>query len=330
MKEETFLGANGFIWWLGVVESRQDPLNLGRCQIRVHGWHTDDMDSIPSEDLPWAQPVFSPNNSKEYKSPYEGDWVVGFYMDGMSGQVPMYFGVLPGVPAGAPVSGKGFSDQGDSNRPTSPYADQPPGPYPSRLNEPTSSRLYRNEEIDTTIIQAEKDAAVSGVDSAGVSWSQPVPSYAAIPPYNDVKQTESGHVLEFDDTPSAERIHLAHRKGTYLEIRPDGTQVTRIVADNYEVISGSNFVSIKGTCNITVNGDANISVGGNAVAKVGGNADVNVSGDATASVGGKADVKVGGDANVQVGGNITTKAGGNYNITAGGTFSVSASTINLN
>jgi hypothetical protein len=314
MKEETFLGANGFIWWLGVVENRQDPLHLGRCQIRVHGWHSDDVNSIPSGDLPWAQPVFSPNNSKEYKSPYEGDWVVGFYMDGMSGQVPMYFGVLPGIPAGGPVSGKGFSDQGGSSRPTSPYADQPPGPYPSRLNEPTSSRLYRNEQIDTTIIQAEKGAKVSGVNSAGVSWSQPEPSYAAVPPYNDVKQTESGHVLEFDDTPNAERIHLAHRKGTYLEIRPDGTQVTRIVADNYEVISGSNFVVIEGTCNITVNGNVNMSVGGNMKAEIAGDASV----------------KVGGNADLNVGGSLSTEVGGNYNIQAGGNFNVQASTINLN
>jgi hypothetical protein len=314
MKKETFLGANGFIWWMGVVENRQDPLHLGRCQVRIHGWHNEDLNSIPSGDLPWAQPLFSPNNSKEYKSPYEGDWVIGFYMDGMSGQVPMILGVLPGVPSSGPIAGKGFGDSGSANRPTSPYADQPPGPYPSRLNEPTSSRLYRNEQMSGTIIQKEKDSVVSGVNSAGTSWSQPIPSYAAVPPYNDVKQTESGHVIEFDDTTGAERVHLAHRTGTYLEMRPDGTQVTRIVADNYEVISGSDFVVIQGTCNITVNGDVNVSVGGNLKAEIGGNANI----------------KVGGNGDVNVGGNLNTEVGGNYNINAGGSFNVQAATINLN
>lgn len=322
MKKETFLGSNGFIWWFGVVENRQDPLHIGRCQIRIHGWHSEDLTNIPSEDLQWAQPVFSPNNSKEYKSPYEGDWVIGFFMDGMSGQVPMYFGVLPGIPSTGPISGKGFGDAGSDSRPTSPYEDQPPGPYPSRLNEPTSSRLYRNEQIDTTIIQKEKDDMVTGVDSAGTSWSQPDPSYAAVPPYNDVKQTESGHVLEFDDTPDAERIHLAHRKGTFLEIRPDGTQVTRIVADNYEIISGDNFVSIQGTCNITVNGDVNMSVGGDTNVQIGGNLNAKVDGDAN--------INVGGDTDVTVGGNLNTQVGGNYSINAGGNFNVNAATINLN
>ena len=29
-----FAGKNGFIWWVGVVEDRQDPLKLGRCRVR--------------------------------------------------------------------------------------------------------------------------------------------------------------------------------------------------------------------------------------------------------------------------------------------------------
>ena len=28
-------GRNGFVWWVGTVESRQDPLKLGRCQVRI-------------------------------------------------------------------------------------------------------------------------------------------------------------------------------------------------------------------------------------------------------------------------------------------------------
>jgi len=37
-----FAGLNGFCWWVGAVEARDDPLGLGRCRVRIFGWHTDD------------------------------------------------------------------------------------------------------------------------------------------------------------------------------------------------------------------------------------------------------------------------------------------------
>ena len=106
-----FAGMNGFVWWIGVVENRQDPLKLGRCQIRIFGWHTADKDLIPTADLPWSHPVLPVNNSKAFTTPVEGDWVVGFFFDGPSGQFPAYWGVLPAIPA--PYSNNpntGFTD----------------------------------------------------------------------------------------------------------------------------------------------------------------------------------------------------------------------------
>ena len=46
-----------FIWWYGVVEDRADPLELGRVRVRCYGWHTDDLKEIPTDSLPWAQPI---------------------------------------------------------------------------------------------------------------------------------------------------------------------------------------------------------------------------------------------------------------------------------
>ena len=31
-----------FVWWQGVVEDRDDPLKLGRCRVRIVGYHTDE------------------------------------------------------------------------------------------------------------------------------------------------------------------------------------------------------------------------------------------------------------------------------------------------
>mgnify|MGYP003338516584 CR=1 FL=1 len=64
-----------------------------------------------------------------------------------------------------------------------------------------------------------------------------------------IAQVSQGDIFEIDDTPKSrqdgkpekdgyERIHLYHRKGTFLEIHPDGTQVTKIVGDKHEIVVG--------------------------------------------------------------------------------------------
>jgi hypothetical protein len=92
-----FAGLNGFVWWVGEIETRIDPLGLGRCQVRIFGWHTNNKKLIPTEDLPWAHPIYPINNSKSFSAPMIGDWVVGFFMDGEAGQSPVMFGVMPGL-----------------------------------------------------------------------------------------------------------------------------------------------------------------------------------------------------------------------------------------
>lgn len=94
---ENFLGKDGFTWFMAVVENRVDPLGLGRCQIRIFGWHTDNKQELPMKDLPWAQPMYPINNSKNFSAPSVGDWIVGFFSDGLSGQAPIMMGVLPGI-----------------------------------------------------------------------------------------------------------------------------------------------------------------------------------------------------------------------------------------
>ena len=86
-----------FVWWIAVIENRVDPLGIGRCQIRIFGYHTDDKTILPTIDLPWAHPVFPLNASKTFSSPMVGEWVLGFFADGSSGQFPIMLGVIPGL-----------------------------------------------------------------------------------------------------------------------------------------------------------------------------------------------------------------------------------------
>ena len=92
-----FLGVSSFVWWVGIIEGRDDPLGIGRCQVRIFGWHTDDTTALPTKDLPWGHPMYPLNNSKKIEAPKLGEWVAGFFMDGEAGQFPIIMGVLPGL-----------------------------------------------------------------------------------------------------------------------------------------------------------------------------------------------------------------------------------------
>jgi hypothetical protein len=94
---QNFIGKDGFVWFIGVVENRADPLGMGRCQLRIFGWHTDNSNDLPTTNLPWAQPMYPINNAKSFSAPRLGDWIVGFFMDGESAQAPVMMGVLPGL-----------------------------------------------------------------------------------------------------------------------------------------------------------------------------------------------------------------------------------------
>jgi hypothetical protein len=268
---QNFIGKDGFNWWMGVVESREDPLHLGRVQVRIFGWHTENMQEMPAEDLPWATPAISPNATMTNGTPLVGDFAFGFFSDGQSGQAPVILGVFPGIPQSGPNTSSGFSAGTH---------------YP--IGEPTTSRLYRNEKIDQTIIQQHNDNVDTGVATAsGGSWSEPKSQYATKPPYNRVTETESGHVFELDDTPGAERIQLSHKAGTFFEIAPDGSKVTKVSGENYEIFIKDNNVHVKGQCNITVDGNAGIYVKGDATQKVDGSVNWTVGKDVNMQIGGK-------------------------------------------
>jgi hypothetical protein len=104
------LGHDDFVWWIGVVEDRFDPLNLGRCRVRIFGSHTENLQLVPTSSLPWATPLYPVNDSRTISTPMEGDYVFGFFMDGLSSQAPAMLGVFPGIPQEDvnAVTGKGF------------------------------------------------------------------------------------------------------------------------------------------------------------------------------------------------------------------------------
>jgi hypothetical protein len=313
-EQKDFAGKNGFTWWIGVVEDRQDPIKMGRCRVRCIGWDSDNKMHVPTSSLPWAMPMLPVNNPHPY-APKEGDMVVGFFIDGENAQERVVMGVFPGLPLKASNAQQAFSDPRTTEElnlaPVKP--NETATGYPRKLDEPTTSRLARNETITDSIVSLKKAKKASKVE--------PDPYYNAKYPYNNVYESESGHAMEFDDTKGSERIHLYHRSGSYVEYGPDGSRSERIQKDKFTVVVGNDSVY--------VSGDVTVYIDGNAAMTVGGNATMTVGGAISASSGGNATLTAGGNIVASSGGNATLTAGGSVNITSGGDLTATASSHNL-
>ena len=163
-------------------------------------------------------------------------------------------------------------------------------PLENRLKEPMTSRLARNEKIEETIVAAKNGtlgvgegagytAQDGGAESPGLPFMEPQSPYAAVYPYNHVYESESGHVVEVDDTPGAERMHWYHRAGTFTEIHPTGTEVNRVVKKQYNFVYEDYFLASGVSINMDAKDafrmksgtDMNRVVGGNMNAEVSNN-----------------------------------------------------------
>lgn len=214
------IGPEGFFWWFGIVEDRDDPSKLGRVRVRVHNFHGDKV-KTPTADLQWASVIVS-STSASYKqtgiSPnglMVGSTVFGFFADGNNGQMPVVLGSLHGIPEN------------------------------NVSNHDVSNLVRENNSLNKNIVSPEPESA-----------------YAASYPYNKVFSSESGHVIEIDDSPSRERIHVYHKAGSYIEINSEGRRVTKIVNDDIEVIIKDKTVSIQGNCKLEIKGNYDIKVNG--------------------------------------------------------------------
>ena len=360
MQENYFMGLDGFVWFTGVVEDRQDPKRLGRVRVRVLGMHTEDLTKIPTTDLPWAHimhPVTNPSMQGLGDTPtflVEGTWVVGFFLDAVEKQQPLIIGSLPGYPQDVADTSKGFND--------------PIGKYPSSsithsdhsTKESDVNRLARGlaSETHKSLVRRRKNR-LKDIPTAGrpgllnstefatkqdsgkysephpksvFSDQNPYPSSAY--PYNHVFESESGHIFEIDDTPDQERLFKEHMSGTFEEIHPQGTRVTKVVYDDFEIVARNKKIVINasnqigGVLDLTVygnvrqyvSGDYTLDIGGNFIRRVGKSEIVKIgAGDA----GGNLECEIRGNKSINISKNYlasvgTGETGGDYTTTVTG------------
>ena len=319
------------IHYYGIVEDRNDPLEIGRVRVRIYGIHTENKSLIATPDLPWSQ-VLLPTTSAGLSGfgtqhgLVEGSTIVGFFRNDVDMQDFIIIGSVAGIPSEGyrkDVNDKikkrtpdeGFSDPRrltksdydktvDGKNP--PEVKRPFGlengldtapikPKKLKLNHSGKGSSFENpkltkkdlplyplytDESDVSKyargeIEYDKggDNEKAGVVELGgretyfnSTVMNPPSSFHDIPspqyPYNKVYESESGHIIEVDDTRDAERIAVEHRTGTFFEIHPDGSQVTRIVNDNWYAVYKDNEMYVGGNCKVFVEGDAKIEVRG--------------------------------------------------------------------
>jgi len=141
-EHNNFIGMDGFLWFYGVVEDRQDPYMIGRVKVRCFAHHTGNKTTLPTADLPWAQvmlPVTSAGISGIGQTPLglvEGSHVFGFFRDGEARQEPVVMGSLPGYPTELANTDTGFYD--------------PNGEFPRYKNAPDTTQLATMIEYNPT------------------------------------------------------------------------------------------------------------------------------------------------------------------------------------
>ena len=204
-----------------------DPLKLGRVRVRVHGIHSPDKAEVPTDALPWAHVTY--NDSKRMSVPTDGEWVIGFFLDGESAQKPIIIGTLPGI-----------NDV-----------------------EPSTSKWARNDSGNTSVESASQYTKKT-TQHKGTDITEPANGYGAKYPHNKVIETSSGHLIEIDDTPDKERIHIYHKSGSFSEFHQDGTKVDKTEKDKYTITLGKEYIAVTGDYKIEGGGGSEFKINGTA------------------------------------------------------------------
>ena len=111
-------------------------------------------------------------------------------------------------------------------------------------------------------------------------------------PYNNTKETSSGHVVEYDDTFGRERVLIKHRSGSGLELRPDGTVLISSTDKHIVTVQNDQVVIVEGDAKLVYNGNVNMDIIGDYNVNVGGNHNVTVAGNVTETFGARKDTSI--------------------------------------
>lgn len=306
------------MFYKGVVENVEDELKIGRVQIRIIGKHginkndTSNVDDyLPTEDLPWATPIFPAGSSSisgisNFAVPDINSVVVCGYFDNDEQEL-FYIGTLALIGSNK-LEGFGLEEH-----------ENPKKEYPLSDSVSTVEDLFPSEVVTNPLFE------------------EPQTEHEVVYPLNKVIETKSGHLIEIDDTEGIERIRIRHKSGSFQEYHNNGDIVNKSIKDKYIIAenvnvhsNGNTNVYVGDNLNIEVETDVNFNVKGNVTGNVDGDVNVTIGGNFGGDVTGNVEVSAGGDITGDAGGNVDISAGGNVTVTGGGEIRATAPMIYLN
>ena len=170
------------------------------------------------------------------------------------------------------------------------------------------------------MIPDESQVAPKGTDQMvtadGRTLTEPPISYDPAYPLDRVIKTKAGIIIEVDDTPDKERIHIWHPARTWTEIHPDGTVTEHVAVRRYMYVEADLDEHIKGQWNIHVVGDATTHIQGSHIELVEGDHIEHVMGNHIQTIDGNKTVVVGQSHTENTGQNIDFTAGNHIGDTA--------------
>ena len=83
-------------------------------------------------------------------------------------------------------------------------------------------------------------------------------SFAAKYPANSAYTTHGGHIIELDNTKGHERIHVQHKKGTSVELSPEGDMHSKVKKDFQLMVDGN--IEINSNKKITITGKEGVKL----------------------------------------------------------------------
>jgi hypothetical protein len=348
VEKSHFMGQDGFVWFVGVVEDRNDPSALGRVRVRCLGYHSADITELPTTDLPWAHvmhPVTDPCMHGMGNTPsflVEGSYVVGFFRDPEKQQL-IIMGTLPGVPEKAADPSLGFNDPRGKNAKQDYYKGDPAyGPYPvdgdtytmssgHEVSEPDTNRLAQgrtSETHDSLFARREqrvlsiptatqpylKSVSDEAVQETRGTFEEPQPKGISntAEPYTSA-QYPYNHVFESESGHIREIDDSPGAERLFTQHK-SGT-FEEIHPDGSKVVKviGDNYEIIAGASNVLIQGNVNLTTVGTVRELIKGDYHLEVEGNYTQKIHKNLRTRVGAGS---AGGNLEEEIMGNhaYNI----------------
>ena len=343
-KVSNFMGRDGFHWFVGVVEDRNDPSALGRVRVRCLGYHSADVTELPTTDLPWAHvmhPVTDPCMHGMGNTPsflVEGSYVVGFFRDPEKQQL-VIMGTLPGVPEEKADPSTGFSDPRGKNAKQTYYKGDPVyGPYPldgetytmssgHEIGEPDTNRLAQGRTSEThDALIARRDRRVTSIPIATQPFLKAVSDEAV----QETRETfdephPKGLISTAEPYTSAQYPynHVFESESGHIREIDDSPGAERLFTqhkagtfeeihpDGSKVVKviGDNYEIIAGSSNVLIQGNVNLTTVGTVRELIKGDYHLEVEGNYTQKIHKNLRTRVGAG---ESGGNLEEEINGNH------------------